>query len=153
MKTCNTCHLAKAETEFHKGTRYKGGIRPRCKKCHQTACKDYESRNPHIRKKCEKNYAARHPDKIYSKRLKHLGVNYELYMQMFAEQQGTCKICKKPQHGKKLAVDHCHRTGKIRGLLCEKCNQGLGMFKDNEQLLIEAIRYLEKNSLTECTRN
>lgn len=57
-------------------------------------------------------------------------------------QQGLCNICKKPSMGKSLALDHCHRSGKIRGLLCTKCNIGLGMFEDDPERLKAAIEYL-----------
>ena len=46
-----------------------------------------------------------------------------------------------------LVVDHCHKTGKIRGLICDSCNVGLGRFKDNIDNLKNAIKYLEKNNL------
>lgn len=66
-----------------------------------------------------------------------------------SSQGNSCKICKTPQKelvGKKtrLCVDHCHTTGKIRGLLCEKCNTMLGMAKDSILTLQSAIEYLQK---------
>jgi hypothetical protein len=72
---------------------------------------------------------------------------------MLKEQNGVCAICKKeefttfPKTGiiKSLSVDHCHETGKIRGLLCVHCNRGLGCFKDQINLFSEAINYLERN--------
>jgi hypothetical protein len=61
---------------------------------------------------------------------------------------GCCKICKThySEFSKRLAVDHDHNTGKIRGLLCLYCNTGLGKFKDSTKLLNEAIKYLEENT-------
>ena len=71
----------------------------------------------------------------------------EEYLLMVEKQQGCCKICSKHVSsliGKKtrLCVDHCHTTGKVRGLLCEPCNTLLGMAKDNTQILQSAIAYL-----------
>lgn len=62
----------------------------------------------------------------------------------YTEEQGDiCSICKKPADAlKALALDHCHETGKIRGLLCTKCNMGLGLFDDDVTKLKAAIEYL-----------
>jgi hypothetical protein len=66
---------------------------------------------------------------------------------MMLAQEGKCALCHtdKPNgRGKRLHVDHCHGTGKIRALLCHSCNAGLGAFKDDPALLRAAIDYLEK---------
>lgn len=52
----------------------------------------------------------------------------------------VCEICRSPEG---LAVDHCHDSGQIRGVLCNRCNGGLGMFRDNPVLLIRAAQYLD----------
>jgi hypothetical protein len=58
-------------------------------------------------------------------------------------QDGRCAICrKKPQTGRRLSVDHDHKTGEVRGLLCTLCNQGLGYFKDDPGRLGAALEYL-----------
>ena len=61
---------------------------------------------------------------------------------MKVEQHNLCKICSKE---KQLMVDHCHTTGKVRGLLCGKCNKGLGHFKDDIQVIKNIITYLGEN--------
>lgn len=74
------------------------------------------------------------------------GLTPEDYGEMLGEQKGGCSICgtKEPGGARKVfAVDHCHKTGKIRGLLCAVCNLGLGKFKDSPELLYAAIQYLE----------
>ncbi len=58
--------------------------------------------------------------------------------------QGVCMICKEPPQSKPLCVDHDHNTGQVRGLLCNRCNTGLGYFKDNPELFERAISYLRK---------
>ena len=63
-------------------------------------------------------------------------------------QNGCCAICKgeEPSDFKgRLSIDHDHSSGKIRGLLCMKCNSGLGMFNDDEDILLNAIKYLKGN--------
>lgn len=70
------------------------------------------------------------------------------YEEMLFKQKGGCAICKQAPGLKKLAVDHCHSTGKIRGLLCTSCNISLGGFKDNVNYLTRAIEYLSKDYST-----
>ncbi len=74
----------------------------------------------------------------------HYGLTLEQYNEMLTSQNGVCKICAGPDNGPwgTLAVDHCHITGKVRGLLCAKCNKGLGQFKDDTELLDKAKSYL-----------
>lgn len=73
-----------------------------------------------------------------------LGVSVDDYEKMHRSQGGLCAICGKPGDGRKsLAVDHCHTSGKVRGLLCLNCNTALGHFKDNPVLLLKAALYLE----------
>ena len=71
---------------------------------------------------------------------------------MESQQGGVCAICKKPEKSKwnteqpmLLAVDHDHETGRVRGLLCNNCNTGLGKFMDDPDLLSSAIEYLRTN--------
>lgn len=68
------------------------------------------------------------------------GITLEDYEKMFKEQKGKCAICGIKKD--KLDIDHCHRTNKVRGLLCGSCNRALGLLKDNTEFLNNAIRYL-----------
>ncbi len=72
------------------------------------------------------------------------GINIETYNKMFNDQNGCCKICKIHQTdlNKNLAVDHSHTTGKVRGLLCHKCNMGIGLLQEDITILAESIKYL-----------
>jgi hypothetical protein len=74
------------------------------------------------------------------------GITSEQYTEMFIKQNGCCAICNKNQNEfkRKLAVDHDHKTGKIRGLLCSNCNTILGKLNDNSETLLNAIQYLNK---------
>jgi hypothetical protein len=73
------------------------------------------------------------------------GITLEDYNQMYDLQSGVCKICGQAEtNGKRIAIDHNHITGKVRGLLCNHCNIGLGKFFDNPQLLQSAINYLNE---------
>lgn len=70
---------------------------------------------------------------------------------MVEKQEGKCKICSSSDSHRtgtkyNLFVDHCHATGKVRGLLCHHCNAGLGHLKDSKEILERAIRYLDESS-------
>lgn len=78
------------------------------------------------------------------------GITRDQFKQMLTNQKGVCAICGEPEtqidkrtgNVRQLAVDHCHTTGKVRGLLCTHCNHGIGKFKDKIDLLQKAINYL-----------
>ena len=91
------------------------------------------------------------PDFEFGNSLKKCyGITVDKYLEMHSEQNGKCAICngdeksvdRRTQKIRRMAVDHCHKTGKIRGLLCSSCNRGLGYFKDSIQSLQTAINYL-----------
>jgi len=76
-------------------------------------------------------------------RLKKYGLTVEQHQQLLAEQNGLCRICEEP-FGRFIHIDHDHGTGRVRGLLCHKCNVGLGHFRDDPQLLRAAAEYIEQ---------
>jgi hypothetical protein len=86
----------------------------------------------------------RRPDaeRILDYQLKKYGLGLIEYQAMFEAQAGRCAICKSTPTVKRLSVDHDHKTGVVRGLLCTNCNLGLGNFKDNQEILKAASDYL-----------
>ena len=85
---------------------------------------------------------------------KHYNLSEEDYTNLFTSQEGLCLICTAVlynpfdrKEGLRPQVDHCHRTNKVRGLLCQTCNTGLGSFKDNEELLLKGAEYLAKSRI------
>lgn len=76
------------------------------------------------------------------------GISLDEYNEMLENQRYKCAICGNEDEveGRRLAIDHCHETNKIRGLLCGKCNRGLGLFYDNIDLLEKAKQYLNANA-------
>jgi len=83
-------------------------------------------------------------DKILKKTY---NISLDEYNQIFNEQGGRCDICKTHQSllNKVLSVDHCHKGGFVRGLLCSSCNVAIGLLKENKDILAEAILYLTKH--------
>jgi hypothetical protein len=82
--------------------------------------------------------------------IKAVGMTPEKYDRMLARQQGACRICGKPvSNNKKLCIDHRHATGWVRGLLCFKCNLGLGYFHDSPRRLGRAAMYIVASLIQE----
>lgn len=104
-----------------------------------------------------KEYQAKYRDKNRSylsakERERKFGIDLATYSAMIAAQDNKCAICRKPETAtrlgkvKALSVDHDHKTGKVRGLLCSDCNTGIGKLGEDRSRLISAIQYLDKHS-------
>jgi hypothetical protein len=98
-----------------------------------------------------RNARANNPEYYKNADLKRTyGVTLDWYNEQLEKQNNTCAICKQPETAKiknkllSLAVDHCHESGKIRGLLCRSCNNAIGALKHDEGILNAAIEYLRK---------
>lgn len=104
------------------------------------------------RKLATYRYNARNPESLYNRYLKRVyGVTRAWYDAKLVEQGGVCAICRKSVEKRKgaakvLFVDHCHATGKARGLLCNTCNAGLGSLRDDIGNLERALAYLKEYS-------
>ena len=77
---------------------------------------------------------------------RNYGIDNDMYLQMLSEQNGCCKICNisEEENKSKLHVDHNHKTGKVRGLLCSRCNTAIGKFKEDPEIIKRAIEYIER---------
>lgn len=75
---------------------------------------------------------------------KKYGISLKEYKDMLRAQNNQCAICGEPPWNKSLSVDHCHVTDQVRGLLCQSCNAGLGLFKDSTKNLLYAMAYLRE---------
>lgn len=140
LKKCFKCGLEKDLSEFSKQN--KGN---QCKVCTRKYRRErYERQDVKIKEKQQFL-------KTYFKRA--YGITLEIYQEMFLSQNGLCAIClfpekfidKRSNKPRMLAVDHCHISGKVRGLLCRHCNQAIGIFKDDTDRLARAIAYLRNN--------
>lgn len=88
--------------------------------------------------KCKETYRSGHYKRKYK-------ITIDEFEEKLEQQNGVCEICKKENINKdRLSVDHDHTTGKIRGLLCYKCNRALGYFNEDKELFLQAIKYLDK---------
>ena len=130
VKKCSRCGEKKPRTEFYvsRKSRAKDGLQSHCKSC--TRAYDRE------RVRC--------PESRWRIEIKRrYGLTVEDFQRMFQAQAGRCAICHDP-FVKRPHVDHCHSTGRVRGLLCRLCNVSLGGFRDNPKLLQRAIDYLAR---------
>lgn len=104
--------------------------------------KRWATKNPaKTREKSKRYYATKGWDAQLRRRYGITSIQYDA---MHKRQLGKCKICREPEReGVRLAVDHCHNSGRIRGLLCRQCNVGIGRLKESPVLLRRAAGYLE----------
>jgi hypothetical protein len=131
-KLCSKCQIEKPVSDFYKKERGKYGVAGYCKNCKVKQVKE-----------------AHKPVMWFDAHLKrNYGITLQEHTQMFEEQNGVCAICKGEGDGKwkKLCVDHDHKTGNVRQLLCRNCNMVLGQVGDNVELLAEMIKYLNKHN-------
>lgn len=122
-KQCSTCLLEKPLDDFCKNSK---GLHKRSQKCKECSAK------------VTALYRKENYNKVYAQKFK--ATESEIAAVLSKE---VCEICgiTAPKH-RRHAIDHCHITGKIRGLLCDTCNKGLGLFYDDLDLLQKAINYL-----------
>jgi hypothetical protein len=136
-RICKHCKIEKPKSNFHKRTGYKDGIRPFCKECRRKYEIDNYHKNKENRPYCYDIDKDRKLKTTY-------GISFLEYEKMLAAQDGKCAICGTTSTGNRKAfhVDHDHKTGEIRGLLCSNCNTGIGNLRDDIGLLNRAIEYL-----------
>lgn len=172
MKKCSKCKIEKPFTAFTKETRKGRGknspYRSQCRECNQKykrpeADAEYYQRNKEkvlakakqyykgnkeaCNERSREYYINNKTGSVLDNRLKKdFGITLKDYNILLEEQNNVCKICTKPcRTGLRLSVDHDHKTGKVRGLLCKSCNVAIGHFKDDPENLYRAISYLNEN--------
>lgn len=148
-KLCSTCKMDKPMDAFHKNRGNPDGYHTICKQCNNKALVKWRAEHREYYSMQEKTHRKTNPEhaKLKDRRnnlKRNYGITIEEYNEMFAKQNGRCAICHRHQSElkKRLCVDHCHTTQRIRGLLCNNCNHGIGKFKDDTSLLQSAIIYL-----------
>ncbi len=119
-------------------------LSPELREKQRLRAKSYYANN-HIMARAKMREKGRKGEYLNRRLKQKFGIGLNDYELMHQSQGGKCKLCEREESTKqrRLAVDHCHATLKVRALLCHHCNTGLGNFKDNIELLRKAIRYLE----------
>ena len=147
MKLCSRCGQNKAVEAFGTDRSKRDGHTADCKECRRKVSADYKRRNPERVRGSSASHAR------LKGNLRRYGVTYEEYLKTLAYQNGGCAICgAPPQEGKRLSIDHNHECCPygsacqecVRGALCDNCNTGIGLLKDDPKLMLAAIDYLER---------
>ncbi len=143
MKKCSKCGENKEDCLFNKSRASKDGLSAYCKQCNKEYYNKYKKDNPEKIKKLSKDYYNLNKDRYrHNNYLRDFGITLDDYNRQLELQDHKCAICGETGN-KALAVDHCHATGKVRGLLCWRCNATLGKFEDKLELFLAAITYLQ----------
>ena len=161
MKKCRKCGEEKPFSDFYKMKGMKDGYRNECKACHLVAAAQRHATNPQPARDRARQWAIDNADRVReraeryrstgqkqaSDRRSHLkrkfGITPEHYDALLDFQLGGCAICHRPPpEGMSFHVDHDHETGAVRGLLCMPCNNALGLFQEDPDLLDRASTYL-----------
>ena len=140
-KRCPKCKKRKPLSSFYKSKSIKSGFRCWCKLCSRKADKKYV-KNP------IKNRVTNRKSVLKIR----FGLSLADYDYMLEKQNGVCAICGKLETKKshyndaivRLSVDHNHKTGKVRGLLCRRCNVVLGQTEENIEILLDMVKYLKR---------
>lgn len=142
-KECTKCKEFKPLGEFYKEKRTKSGLAYECKECSKKRMRLLYEKYPEMRRRNSTKYKLK----------TYYGLTPEDRIRMLEECGYKCEICSrevvlpKPGcHASSANIDHCHTSGKVRGILCGHCNKGLGHFSDSMETMKKAITYLEKNS-------
>jgi recombination endonuclease VII len=165
-KICKKCGIEKpAEAFYHNGG---GLLRASCKECgkesrlaadkkwrennpekRQEVCKKYYSENKERHKACvldcrRRDYAKNPAKYLVKHREWRYGITEEQYSELLKFQGGGCALCGRT---KRLHIDHCHESSKVRGILCMHCNTALGILGDSVEAIQKVLRYLQKVSV------
>ena len=160
MKVCRKCQKAKDESEFRDNPNHKSK-RNDCRECERLVQAARYAANPEAFAAATRKWSKTHPEQrnatkrawYANNKRKHkstvlksaYGITLAQYETLLDTQGGVCAICKTSTNGncgRKLYVDHCHKTGKVRGLLCGRCNSILGFVDDSPDWLEKAKAYL-----------
>ena len=155
MKKCTKCGETKPLAEFYVDTHGAGGLAACCRVCHKAATKARYAADPQVRERqklCARRWVDANPVRrreIYKAHnwLKQ-GIDPAAAAAALRGHDGQCALCGADSPGTRQGwnIDHCHVTGKVRGVLCHGCNIGLGGFRDDPSRLREAAAYVERHA-------
>lgn len=125
-RRCSKCRHIKPAGDFTRDKQKRDGLRPYCRQCE----KEERDRTAERRRRAQI--------------VRKYGVDPGWYDRTIADQGGCCGICRRPLSEVKIAIDHDHSTGAVRGILCSLCNSGIGMLGDDPEIVLSAFKYLRR---------
>lgn len=132
MKTCKKCGVEKPHSEFFADKYAKGGLCPRCKECKR----EYSQKYYHSNKSRQKNLMLQ----------RYFGLTVDVYNAMLDDCGGVCYICRRgfdvASKSTGPVVDHNHKTGEVRGIICGQCNFGIGNLRDDPEAMLRAADWV-----------
>jgi hypothetical protein len=145
------CNESKSLDDFHNAKANKDGKVTRCKPCVKQLNLEWQAKNPEKARSAWRTAEAKSRDNLQSRARKYGLTKQELQV-LIDQADGKCEICgRKPFRW--LVVDHCHNTQIVRGMLCEGCNQAIGLFQEDTDSMQSAIEYLIRNKIERGTSN
>jgi hypothetical protein len=171
MKACNKCGVVKPLEDFHRAPGCRDGRRGDCIECFRAAANARNAANPQANRDRVRRWQEENPER-YREKLKefkqspagkrsdrkgHLrrkfGMSLEDYDELVEKQGGVCAVCGyPPDEGKSFHIDHDHDSGRIRGLLCSRCNHAIGLLRDDPEVIESALTYLAASRRIDALR-
>lgn len=146
-KWCSGCSNDLLINDF--GKKLDGRPRWHCRKCDAKSRREWRRNHLEEDKQQKKRYAEKYPEIIKRRSRRQnwrkKGLDPDMIENHLSTHHGNCDICGLPPNGQSHAIDHCHKSGKFRGILCTKCNSGIAMFNDDPNLFDKAKIYLSRN--------
>jgi hypothetical protein len=145
-KLCTKCKQIKDLSHFGRDSNTKSGFRSRCKVCRSIDTSEWNKAHRADVALSSRKWQKKNPEKVKDVVLKRrYGISLEEYRQRLEAQRRCCPICLKHESvlNVKMSVDHCHKTGKVRGLLCNPCNTALGFIKEDAEAAIRLAEYIK----------
>ncbi len=151
VATCIQCGTEKPLELFHRERSRPNGRNRRCKECRNARNREHVANNRERRMETMARWRRDNPDRYEraqrAYKLRSYGLTLEQYAALLQEQGGACAICGEPETGGwDLAIDHDHATGIVRGLLCRRCNVGIGLLRDDADVAAAAADYLRRST-------
>jgi len=168
MKRCKKCGELKPLEEFYRATGMRDGRRNDCIPCNLAASKARNAANPFPNRERARRWIEENPERYREKQRRYVesgrkaewsrnsylkrtfGMTQTDYEAMLESQGGGCALCHRPPSRKiSLHIDHDHKTGRIRGLLCGSCNNGIGLLQEDEEVLLRALDHVRSDPDTQ----